>query len=579
MKYSTCIIVIGILFNSSLSNATDKKLNPYSQSGISSSFHINKNNFQKSFTPFFIEDFASGLPSGWQAVDSAGIGVNWHYTTTGTYNTFYDSLSVVGTSAANGYMIYDSDSANATFGGENADLISVAINCSSHSNVHLSFNEYLLHYNDTATLLVSNNGISWTLFHNSSAGLAQQSGTTNPHNVSIDISSVAANHDSVYIRFNYKADLSFFWMIDDVQLYEAPSNDGSIVNITTPVTGCTPLSSSELITVVVYNNGSDSISGGFDLTFIADNGIPVTENILQTIASGASFDYTFTATTDFSAPGNHSILTYINLPGDTILSNDTLFSTVYSGPYIINTINSYSNGFEASDDLSGFAIEDNNTDSISWNISNVSPNTGTYCANISSVTADDWYFTTCLELDSSFVYNLEYFYRTSSTSTQANFQVMIGFGQSSGSMTQEIVPFSLISNLFYLQNSVQFNVGNTGTYYLGLHVQNSDSLVGFSIDDLNISVDSGLGISSLTNNPFSVYPNPSSGIFNINLKENSPAGFKIEIIDQSGNLIFSKPTEKLHNYIIDLQEQPAGIYFLRIISENGIHTRKISIIH
>ncbi len=579
MKYYTSIIVIAILLNSFLSYAADKKLNPYSQSGISTSLHKDKNNFQKSFTPFFIEDFASGLPSGWQAVDSAGIGVNWHYTTTGTYNTFYDSLSVVGTSAANGYMIYDSDSANATFGGENADLISPVINCSSFSNVHLSFNEYLLHYNDTATVFVSNNGSDWILFHNSSAGLAQQTGTTNPHLVDIDISSVAANQDSIYIRFNYKADLSFFWMIDDVQLYEGPDIDGLILNIITPVTGCTPLSSSELITVAVYNNGSDSISGGFDLTFIADNGIPVTENILQTIASGTSIDYIFTATTDFSAPGEHFIMTYINLPGDTILSNDTLSSSVYSGPHIVNTINTYNNGFEASDDLSGFTIEDTNADSVSWNINNTIPHTGSYCANISSETADDWYFTTCLELDSSFVYKLEYFYRTSSTSTQANFQVMIGSGQSSGSMTQEIVPFSLISNLFYQQNSVQFNVGNAGTYYLGLHVQNSDSLVGFSIDDLNISVDSGLGISSLTNIPISVYPNPSPGIFNINLKENSPAGFKIEIIDQLGNLIFYKPTEKLLNYKIDLQEIPAGIYLLRIISENGIHTRKISIVH
>ena len=579
MKYYTLILFTGILFNSFLSLANDKKQNQHSRLLTSPALNAGKIIFQNSFTPFFSEDFAGGFSSGWQAIDRAGNGVNWHYTTTGTYNTLYDSLSVVGTTAVNGYMIYDSDSANTSVGGENADLISPSINCSSHPNVHLSFNEYLIHYNDTATLLVSNNGINWTQFHNSSAGLAAQTGTTNPHTVDVDISSVAANQSTVYIRFNYRADFSFFWMIDDVHLYEAPAKDGSISNITSPVTHCMPLSSTEPVTVIVFNNGGDSIKGGFDLTFIADNGTPVTENVTNVIASGASLNYTFTGTADFSTPGNHTIIAYITFAGDTISSNDTLSSNVYSGPHIINTSNSYSNGFEISDDLSGFITEDNNADSITWNISNVSPHSGIYCAQISSVMANDWYFTTCLDLDSSIIYKLAYYYRTSSTATQANFQIKIGTSQSSGSMTQEIVPFSLITNIFYQHASVQFNVGNSGTYYLGLHVQNGDSLTGFRIDDLNISPDSGLSISAINNITVSVFPNPSSGIFFINTKQNSSIGYAIEIISPTGKLISSKLADRLIKYEIDLHDQPAGIYLLRVISENGISTRKISIVH
>lgn len=577
MKYYFCILFTCILLNSFLSFAGDKN-NQHPALVTTLTNKTEQFDLQKTSSPFFNEDFAGGLPSGWQVIDSAGIGVNWHFTTTGTFNTAYDSLSVIGTSAANGYMIYDSDSANTTLGGENADLISVSINCSLYPNVHLSFNEYLIHYNDTATVLVSNNGNSWTEFHNSSAGLGQQSGTSNPHHVDFDISSVAANQPTVYIRFNYKANFSYFWMIDDVQLYEVPAKDGSISNIIAPVSDCNFLTSTEPVIVTIYNNGGETINGGFDLTFLADNNLPVTENITDTIDVGTSVNYTFAGTADFSVPGKHSISAYITLPGDTIQTNDTISSDFRSGPQSINTSNAYNIGFENEDDLSGFTTEDNNADSNSWNISNVFPHSGMFCAQISGVVADDWYFTNCLDLDSSIVYNLEYYYRTSSTATQANFGVMLGSAPSSSGMTQEIVPSSLITNIFYQSGSAQISVINSGTYYLGLHVQNSDSLVGFRIDDLSIHADSGLGISKINSSAFSVYPNPTSGIISIHSKENSKTGFKIEIINQTGKIIYSNWVDNLTNYKIDLHDQSKGLYLFRFTSENGIVIKKFSII-
>ncbi len=63
--------------------------------------------------PFFSEVFAGGIPPTWQNIDSSGSGVTWTWTTMGTYNAFFpllsDSLSTVGTSASNGYLMYDSD--------------------------------------------------------------------------------------------------------------------------------------------------------------------------------------------------------------------------------------------------------------------------------------------------------------------------------------------------------------------------------------------------------------------------------------------------------------------------------------
>ena len=86
MKYYFCILFTCILLNSFLSFAGDKN-NQHPALVTTLTNKTEQLNLQKTSSPFFNEDFASGLPSGWQVIDSAGIGVNWHFTITGTYNT------------------------------------------------------------------------------------------------------------------------------------------------------------------------------------------------------------------------------------------------------------------------------------------------------------------------------------------------------------------------------------------------------------------------------------------------------------------------------------------------------------
>lgn len=61
----------------------------------------------------------------------------------------------------------------------------------------------------------------------------------------------------------------------------------------------------------------------------------------------------------------------------------------------------------------------------------------------------------------------------------------------------------------------------------------------------------------------SVYPNPSSGVFQINLEKNS----KITLYDQSGKLVKSTEAVKGENKI-DITELPDGIYLMKSESEN-----------
>jgi hypothetical protein len=77
-------------------------------------------------------------------------------------------------------------------------------------------------------------------------------------------------------------------------------------------------------------------------------------------------------------------------------------------------------------------------------------------------------------------------------------------------------------------------------------------------------------------NPVSIYPNPSSGKFEINLKSDHSNSSEIKIYDTIGKEIYSSKESQLPLQI-DLTEQPKGIYFIKIKSGNRIFSEKIAV--
>jgi hypothetical protein len=191
--------------------------------------------------PLWSEDFSQGFPAAWTLTDNSGI-CPWKWTMNGTHGYFngnqattYDA-PINSTTAANGFLICDVDSANQfTYGQPSSTnyqyldtwFTTDAIDLTGEPSVKLEF-EHAFRFNNTVdlTVSVSNDNVSWTDW--TVQGTAQNNAASaDPEYASINISAVAGNQPTVYIRIGWNARV-YFWMIDDMAIVPAPDDDISM---------------------------------------------------------------------------------------------------------------------------------------------------------------------------------------------------------------------------------------------------------------------------------------------------------------------------------------------------------------
>lgn len=103
-------------------------------------------------------------------------------------------------------------------------------------------------------------------------------------------------------------------------------------SITSPVSGCS-LSSTENVTVRIFNFGPGTITTPFNVSYSINGGPAVTELVAApNIPANTSFLYTFVTQADLTVPGSYTIDATVTLPGDPTPGNNT-----YSG-YVVNSV-------------------------------------------------------------------------------------------------------------------------------------------------------------------------------------------------------------------------------------------------
>ncbi|MBN4051336.1 T9SS type A sorting domain-containing protein [bacterium AH-315-M05] len=117
----------------------------------------------------------------------------------------------------------------------------------------------------------------------------------------------------------------------------------------------------------------------------------------------------------------------------------------------------------------------------------------------------------------------------------------------------------------------------TGTYYDSLTTVNGcDSVI---ITSLTVYVCTGVENLDFINS-FKIYPNPNAGEFTLEINIIQTVSLELKIVNSLGQELFTEELKQFkgpYEKQLDLNEFPAGIYTLQLLSEKGVINKKIVI--
>lgn len=132
---------------------------------------------------------------------------------------------------------------------------------------------------------------------------------------------------------------------------------------------------------------------------------------------------------------------------------------------------------------------------------------------------------------------------------------------STGDVTQTVTGLSADSSAFYTVTVTDANgCSSVDSAFVGSNV---------GIDDL---IAAGI-------NAFEVYPNPSNGVFTVNIAMDSRETLELSVLDIRGKKVFGKSLDATDrfNETLQLTDLPAGVYMLNVKTPKGIATQRLTI--
>ena len=188
------------------------------------------------YDTIYYEDFNGGIPAGWTTEDLEGNNQVWQWTDIGAQGpttTGYEHV-LSSSTGFNGWMILDSDLyGSISYDPYDATLTSPAYDFSGYTSVMVVFQELYKRWGNEGAnpfggnptfVGVSTDGVIWTDIE-IHAAFEVKDETENPGFMYINITSLAANQPTVYIRFRMQGLWDYWWQIDDLAFLEAPAND------------------------------------------------------------------------------------------------------------------------------------------------------------------------------------------------------------------------------------------------------------------------------------------------------------------------------------------------------------------
>ena len=123
-------------------------------------------------------------------------------------------------------------------------------------------------------------------------------------------------------------------------------------------------------------------------------------------------------------------------------------------------------------------------------------------------------------------------------------------------------------------NSPWHTYTNNGTYTVCLDLITTCGTTTFC-NDITVFDSSSIDILEISNNPIIIYPNPSKGLFHINLGMIQYNNIALNLFDITGRAIYFELITNNNNYTIDIKDRSEGIYILNLEIDGKQYQKRI----
>jgi hypothetical protein len=332
------------------------------------------------------------------------------------------------------------------------------------------------------------------------------------------------------------------------------------------------------------NNGTSPVSK-VPVSYSIQGAPFVYDTIPGPIAPGQSIAFKFSKIADFTAIDSYFVQVKVETKGDSVpKNNEKDFTFVNTAPFYSLLNGPYVNGFNLGSDFSSIDRYYGSVNKTAlWNVDTLNPHSPKGYWFLKDTTAlgagsafDGWFVFKCMDFKIGQTYRLSYWKKTD---VGYNGKLTIAYG----SVTTQPSTFTTIlqnnkpvtADGIWTKDSVDF----TPTYptlYLGFYGVGTNAGKGtdISFDDLEIRDTSiTTGITNLFNNTkLVVYPNPSTGLFTIDLGKTTKS--IIEVYNMLGECVSKKEFSEQKN-ILDLSQLKRGMYSMKVIANNKIAVKQL----
>ncbi len=531
----------------------------------------------------------------------------------------YPTPTITSTTAANGYAMIDSDEyAQAQPNDVQSAWITNAtpIDLSANQNVLLQFETQYRKFESKCFVVTSTNNTDWPdlnvnfdastnenvyeLFQEINVNEMVKS---NPALIEINISPSAGGEGQVWVRFHWTGE-RYSWFIDDVAIVEQPENDivlksGWITNGSSVEYGRIPASQMNDTLVVggeVFNLGANNQSNvNINVTVSNEFGDEViTASISEDLIEKDSTSYIQNFVSDFTplAVGNYKLSVTAssdmdNVDGENFTNNtynrdfavtENLFSLDGVGVYddaMLNLSELGSNNF-GSDNYNGLIMMGyyniTETTEVSGLEIGISPNSNQGGKILPFIIGLEAY-------NNKDVYDRIVENEEGVTVSQYNIDNNLIFAPLPATTLEPGVYFACVelnsdnvNHVGIINDITVAQPSYASTIYLP-----SDETVytngnAFAI---RLALDNYVAIEENTPKTFSIYPNPSDGVFTVNSTEADTN--TIEVINVLGEIVSAKTVVGMMNETFNMSHYKAGLYFVKVSNDTSENVQKIII--